>query len=263
MLMRGVHMQKARSILGHSKSRAGHLFLFVSATLTLLGPSAKGQSVGGGQLNASGVALVDSLGKEVLDFEGVQRRAASDIAHDLDAAQQASTAAEQDRAAAIQLVNVMKARVEVVKQTIDVTKAQLDLAKKEKREADATRLDGVRKREELQMSFLDRLAQLEQALADQAAARKDLSDSRIAALKLENDLEARRVALRSLAPGDKVSPTMEKPVMELEGHALEAISEVASREQDVSGKDKDITERRIAVFEVTKQYRELLQQPQR
>jgi hypothetical protein len=217
----------------------------------------------GGVIRSTRGALVDSLGREILAYEGIQRRSAADIAHDLDEAQRASTQADQDRAAASQLVKVMESRVEVVNQMIDVAKAQLDLAKKEKREADASRLEALRKQEELGMKYLQRLVDLQQAITDQAAARKDLADARVSAFQLENELEARRTALHSIPTGDPVASSMEKPVRDLEQRTLDKMSEVASKEQDVSAKDEGIVERRIAVFEVTGDYREFLQQPQK
>lgn len=242
--------------------RIGRLLALAASLAAILVLSVGARAESGGPSASSGSALVDSLGREILAFEGIPRRSGVDIAADLDGAQRASKAAEQDQAAASALVIVMKARVEVIKQVIDVAKARLDLAKKEKREAEMARLERLREQEEREMSFLDRLAELHQAVADHAKARKDLADARVDAFQLENELEARRVAIQSVAP-EVPTGTMEKPARDLEKRALEAMGEVASREQDVAGKDKDITERRMSLFELADEYRQFLQQPRK
>jgi hypothetical protein len=203
---------------------------------------------------------VDATGtnvKEITSFECVEPRPEGEIRQDLDASKEEKSAAEARLAAARQSAVSAKGRVEIAKGARDVTKSQLDLAKKEKRDADVLRLESLKKRQDLEVKFYEKVADVQNAAVERLGAIKDLAEARQKTCELELLLLDRRAAFQGLPAGDPSAPAKEKEMRETERKTLDAMNDLAGKGKDLGGKEKDLAEKRTDLYEVVTEYRQL------
>lgn len=203
---------------------------------------------------------VDATGanvKEITSFECVEPRPDGEIRQELDAAKGDKSAAEAKLATARQSEVSAKGRVEIAKGARDLTKSQLDLAKKEKREADVLRLESLKKRQDLEVKFYEKLASVQTATVAHLNSVKDAAEARQKSCELELLLLERRAAFHGLPAGDPGAPAKEKEMRETERKTLDAMSDRAARDKDAADKEKDLAEKRTDLYEVVTEYRQL------
>lgn len=199
----------------------------------------------------------DLTPEQINQFDVVPPRDGSMIEQNRNSARQVKSEIEGQISALKMAESSAKSRVDIKKATIDVTKAQIEAAKKEKDEPAKLRLESLKKRQEVEQKFLERLADLHSLALQRAEKIRDMAQEREKALEMEVLLAERREALRVVPAGDPAAVGKEREMRDAERRVLDAMGKVADAEREVASKEKEIADRKISLFDVIKEYRQL------
>lgn len=143
-----------------------------------------------------------------------------------------------------------RSKADIRKSEIDATKSRIGLARKDKnKEAQAT-LEATKKRQELEAQLYQKMAEMEKTNGQAADAARLYARARQNSCDVLADLSARYYQRQSLLGGGAPEKLvqMERQVRETEKKALEVLKEVASRQNDWTGRQKDLVDRRMDAF---------------
>ena len=178
----------------------------------------------------------------------VPPRSQDRIEADLDLAKRNARLGDADKAAALDRKSRAEAETEVKKHEISTVEARMKLADKEKNEAKKASLASEKTVAEQDRQLLARLAELANAEVDVADRRAAFARAEQKALEAELALARQREARTRLTTPGPETTKLDQVILELAGKVLEAQRDAADAEAGLVDKEKQLAERRIAVF---------------
>jgi chromosome segregation ATPase len=156
---------------------------------------------------------------------------------------------DADKAAATDHRARAEAETEVKKHEISTIEARMKLADKEKNQAEKSSLAAQKKVAEQERQLLERRAELAKTEIDVADKRAEFARASRTALESELELARQRDARSRLAAADSQAAHLDAVILELSRKVLEAQRDRADVEANVAGKEKQLSERRLAVLQ--------------
>jgi hypothetical protein len=178
----------------------------------------------------------------------VPPRSVDRIQAELDLAKRNARLADGDEAAALERKSRAEAQTEVKKHEISTIEAKMKLADKEKNEAQKASLTSEKTVAERDKERLERLADLVSAEVEVADKRAAFARAGQKALEAELELARQRDARSRLTTPGPEATKLDQTILDLASKVLEAQRDRADAEADLVGKEKQLAERRIAVF---------------
>lgn len=158
--------------------------------------------------------------------------------------------AQNDLGAAKEREARYRAKMSIRKSEIDATKSRIDLAKKDKNKDAQATLEATKKRQELEAQLYEKMAEMEKTNGQVADAARLYARSRQNNCDLLADLGAKYYQRQSMLGGGAPEKLVqiERQVREAEKKALEGLKETMSKQNDWTGKQKDLIDRRMDAF---------------
>jgi hypothetical protein len=178
----------------------------------------------------------------------VPPRGADGIQAEIDLAKRNARLADADKTAALDRKSKAEAQTEVKKHEISTIEARMKLADKEKNEAQKASLASEKTVAERDKERLERLADLVSAEVEVADKRAAFSRAGQKALEAELELARRRDARSRLTTPGPEATKLDQAILELASKVLEAQRDRADAEAGLVDREKQLAERRIAVF---------------
>jgi hypothetical protein len=178
----------------------------------------------------------------------VPPRSADGIQAEIDLAKRNARLADADKTAALDRKSKAEAQTEVKKHEISTIEARMKLADKEKNEAQKASLASEKTVAERDKERLERLADLVSAEVEVADKRAAFSRAGQKALEAELELARRRDARSRLTTPGPEATKLDQAILELASKVLEAQRDRADAEAGLVDREKQLAERRIAVF---------------
>jgi len=164
-------------------------------------------------------------------------------------ARDAQARAQLERAQSDLLRQFAEVRINTAKAEIDAFKARANEAKKAKQEATRITADADKVSAEARKDLLEKRRDLRHTESDAAASRLALAGKAIKALELEQTLQQRREdRVGTGAAANMAGAQADNALTLLERQVLEAQREQADASIDVSRRDKELVERRLAML---------------
>jgi hypothetical protein len=178
----------------------------------------------------------------------VPPRGADRIEAELQSAKRNARLADADKRAALDRKSRAEAQTEVKKHEISTIEAKMKLAGKEKNEAQKASLASEKTVAERDKERLERLADLVSSEVEVADKRAEFARAGQKALEAELELARQRDARSRLTTPGPEAAKLDQVIVELAGKVLEAQRDRADAEAGLVDKEKQLAERRIAVF---------------
>ena len=212
---------------------------------------------GQAQVSAVEVDEFQAMASEIRSFDAVDVRSREAIDQELEIVGRMIDDIDARLLPAGPVEAAAKGRLQPKQKAIDATKADLDLAKKEKREADALRLDLEKKKLDAELKFLGRVAEMRTAQLEWLKKSRAFAEARKKALDLEMLVADRRTALRELPQDDPSAAVRLSELREFEKEALAAMAESAERGVEAADRKKNVVEKQLKVQEAIAEYAKL------
>lgn len=185
----------------------------------------------------------------------VPARTVAEIRRDFEGARARETAAQAALGRARDQIARAQARIEVKKKELETIDARINLARKSAQDAERRALESQKKVHEIELSMLERRKDLHQAEEQAARAGKDYAAAAARAYEIEIDLAGKRsehagvgLGVAATTPAGMVSK-LEAGMRGLERRTLDAQKEQASRNQELSRRERELAEIRLKLFE--------------
>jgi hypothetical protein len=183
----------------------------------------------------AGVSLVPPRGTERIEA-------------DLELAKNDARYTDADKAAALDRRSRAQAETEVKKREISTIDARMKLADKEKNESQKASLAAEKNVAEREKDLLERRADLAKSEVEVADKRAAFARASRTALESELDLARRRGERSRLTTPGPEATHLDQMILELARKVLEGQRDRAQAEADLADKEKQLSERRLAVF---------------
>ncbi len=178
----------------------------------------------------------------------VPPRSPDRIQSEVESAKKNARFADAEKTSALDRKSRAEAETEVKKREISTVEARMKLADKEKNEAKKTSLAAEKTVAERDRQLLARLAELANAEVDVADKRAAFARASQKALEAELELARQRDARTRLTTPGPETTKLDQVIIELAGKVLEAQRDRSDAEGGLVAKEKQLAERRIAVF---------------
>lgn len=178
----------------------------------------------------------------------VPPRSPDGIEAEVDLAKRNARFADAEKAGALDRKSKAEAETEVKEHEISTIEARMKLADKEKNEAKKTSLASEKTVAERDRQLLARLAELAKSEVDVADKRAAFARAGQKALEAELELNRQREARTRLTTPGPETTKLDQVILDLAGKVLEAQRDRSAAEGSLVDKEKQLAERRIAVF---------------
>ena len=175
-------------------------------------------------------------------------RSTDRIQAEIDLAKRNARLADADKTAALDRKSTAEAQTEVKKHEISTIEARMKLADKEKNEAQKASLASEKTVAQRDKERLERFADLVSAEAEVADKRAASARAGQKALEAELELAHQRDARSRLTTPGAEATKLDQVILELASKVLEAQRDRFDAEAGLAVKEKQLAERRIAVF---------------
>ena len=182
----------------------------------------------------------------------IPMRSLSEIGTDIDNAMAAKQHALDRRVQTDNRLKEIESAIEAKKTALKDVDRRKDDAKKGKRESELTAQQIETKANQQATDLLERLKDLRKAEIGEAEVAGELADVEIKALRMENELQRKRMEYDSLSAvgvSTLTQSTVQQVLSELEVRLLKLQQDRASATQKLASKQKDIITRRMKLHE--------------